>query len=63
MVVHVHPILSHEQVGLFVQIIGEGDGVFLYKHHHWYPMAGRVEVIHVSDRSIPLVEGDPTVDD
>ena len=46
MVAHVHSILDHLQVGMFVQIIGEG-----------------VEVAHVSDRSILVVEGALAIDD
>ena len=63
MVVHVHPVLCHAQVGLFVQITEERDGVFLYKRHHKYLIAGRVEITHVSDQSIPPVEGALVVDD
>ena len=63
MVTHVHSILRHVQVRLFVQITREGDGVLLYKRHHWYPMVGEVEVAHVSDRSIPMVERAPMIDD
>ena len=63
MVAHVHFILNHTQVGLFIQIIGEGDIVLLCKRHHWYPMADGVEVAHVSDKSIPLIEGNLAVDD
>ena len=63
MVAHMNSVLIHIQVGLFVQITREGDGVLLYKCHHWYSMADGVEVMHVCDRSIPLVEGTPAVDD
>ena len=63
MVGHVHPVLSHAQVGLFVQVTGEGYRIFLYECHHWYLMADRVEITHVSDRSIPLVKGTLVVDD
>ena len=63
MVTHVHPILCHAQVGLFVQITEERDGLFLYKRHHKYLIASGVEITHVSDQSIPLVEGALAIDD
>ena len=63
MVAHVHSILGHALVGLIVQIAGEGNGVLFLKRHHRYAMDGGVKVAHVSNRSIPLVEGAPMVDD
>ena len=63
MVAHVHSVICHVQVGLFVQITEERDGVFLYKHHHTYPIAGGVEIAHISDQSIPQVEGALAVND
>ena len=62
MVAKVHSIFSHALVGLFIQIIEEGDGVLFRKCNHWYAKAGGVEVAHISNKSIPLVEGVPSVD-
>ena len=62
MIAKVHSIFSHELVGLFIQIAGEGNGVLFRKCHHLYAKAGGVEVSHISDRSVPLVEGIPAVD-
>ena len=51
------------KIGLFIQITEEMDGVFLYKRHHKYPIPSGVEIVHVSDQSIPLVKRALAVDD
>ena len=57
MVTKVHSVFSHALVGHFIQIVGEGDGVLFGKCDHRFAKVGRVEVPHISDRSVLLVEG------
>ena len=48
-------------VGLFIHIDGEGNGILFKKIYHRYSKVGGVEFVHVGDKSVPLVEGVPTV--
>ena len=57
MVMDIHSIFSHKLVEFFIHIAGEGNGVLFIKSHHRYSKVGGVEFMHVSDRSVPLVEG------
>ena len=62
MIAKVHSVFSHALIEIFIKIVGERDGVLFRKCHHRYAKAGEVEVTHISDRSVPLVEGIPVVD-
>ena len=62
MVANIHFIFSHKLVGFSIHIAGKGNGIFFRKSHHWYSKVGGVEFMHIGDRSVPLVEGVPTVD-
>ena len=61
MVANIHPIFSHTLVGFFIHIAREGNGILFRKSHHRYSKVGEVEFVHVSDISVPLVEGVPVV--
>ena len=52
MVAHIHPVLGHALVRPFIQVDGEGDGVFLLMSHHRYVEAMRVEIEHVGARAV-----------
>ena len=62
MVVDVHPIFNHQLERLFVHKAGEGDRVLLGTIHHRHSKKSRVEIVHVRNGGIPLVEGSPLVD-
>ena len=49
-------------VGFSIHIVGEGNGILFKKSHHRYSKVGGVEFVHISDKSVPLIEGVPTVD-
>ena len=59
MVANVHSIFSHTLVGFFIHIVGEGNEILFRKSHRRYSKVGGVEFLHVSDRSVPLVERVP----
>ena len=58
-----HPVFSNVLVGLPIQIACIGDGILLGTSHHWYPEKSGVEIAHVCDRRVLLVEGTLMVDD
>ena len=43
-------------IGPLIQVAREGDEVLLKTSHHWDAKDVRVEIAHVRDRRIPLVE-------
>ena len=61
MVANIHPVFNHTLVGLCIQIAEEMDGILFRKSHHLYPKVGGVEFAHISDKSVPLIEGVLTV--
>ena len=63
MVANMHPVLGHTLVGLFILVAGEGNGIFFKESHHKYSKIGGVELAHIGDRSVPLIEGVPMIDD
>ena len=61
MVTNIDSIFNHNLVGFFIHIAGEGNGIFFRKSHHRYSKVGEVELLHIGDKSVPLVEGVPAV--
>ena len=58
-----HPVFGHALEGLPIQIAGERDEVLLSTSHHQYLEKSGVEVTHVCEKILPLVNGAPTVND
>ena len=63
MVVHIHPTLGYALVRPLIQVDGEGDGVFLPTSHLLYAEVVRVNIMHLLDGRVPLVEGPPVVNE
>ena len=63
MVVHIHPTLGYALVRPLIQVDGEGDGVFLPTSHLLYAEVVRVNIVHLLDGRVPLVEGPPVVNE
>ena len=62
MVTDAHPVFSHALKGLSIHEVGEGDTVLLNMSHHLNLEKSGVEIAHVRNRGVPLVEGNPMVD-
>ena len=62
MVADVHPIFSHPLERLFIHQVGKGDRVLLRTSHHRHLEKSGVEIAHMCDGGVPLVEGSPPVD-
>ena len=58
-----HPIFGLALEGLLVHVAGKRDGILLSTSSHRHPEKSGVEVVHVRERRLPLVEGAPTVND
>ena len=58
-----HPVFGRALEGLPIQVAGERDGILLSTSRRWHPKKSRVEVAHVLNRKLPLVEGALMVDD
>ena len=56
MIVDIHPIFRHTSIEPLIHVVGEGDGVLLRTSHHWDAEDVGIEIEHVRDRRIPLVE-------
>ena len=63
MVTNEHPAFDHRLEGLLIHVDGERDGILLCVSRHRYSEIIRIEVVHVCNRRLCLVEGAPTVDD
>ena len=63
MITDEHPFFSHELEGLPVYVAGEWDGILLSTSLHRHPEKSGVEVTHVYDQRLPLIEGAPTIND
>ena len=61
MVVDRHSIFSHKLVGFSFYVADEGNKIFFRNSHHHYSKVGGVHFVHIDDRSVPLVEGVPAV--
>ena len=48
-------------VEFFIHVVGEGNRILFKKSHYRYLKVGGVEFVHIDDRSVPLVEGVPVV--
>ena len=59
---NVHPISSHLLETLFVHQAEEGDRVLLGTSHHRHSEKSGVEIAHVYNGGVRLVEGSPPVD-
>ena len=58
-----HPVFGHVLEGLPIHVARKQDGILLNMSRHRPLEKSGVEVAHVSDRRLPLVEGAPTVND
>ena len=58
-----HPFFGYRLEGLLIHVDGEHDGILLCASCHRYSKIIRIEVAHVRDKRLRLVEGAPTVDD
>ena len=61
MVTNAHPIFSHELKELSIHEVEEEDIVLLSTSHYQHSEKSGVEIAHVCNRGVPLVEGSPTV--
>ena len=57
------PVFDHALEGLLIQVAGKRDRTLLRTSHHRHPKESRVEVKHVRNRRLPLVEEAPTIND
>ena len=56
MIVDIHLVFYNVLIGPLIHVVGEGDGVLLRTSHHRDEEAMGVEVAHVRDRRIPLIQ-------
>ena len=63
MVANIHSFFGYTLIGIFIQIVGEENGILFKKSHHWCLKVGGVEFVHIGDISVPLIEGVPVVND
>ena len=62
MVTDAHPVFSHALEGFSIHEAEEGDNVLLSMSHHWHLEKSGVEIAHMRNRGVPLVEGSLVVD-
>ena len=62
MVVDAHLVFNHPLEGLSIHKAKEGDRVLLSTSHHRHSEKSGVEIVHVHNRGVHLVEGSPTID-
>ena len=63
MVTDKHLVLGHRLEGLLIHVDGERDGILLYASRHSCSEIIRIEVVHMCNRRLHLVEGAPAMDD
>ena len=63
MIMDKHPVFGHRLEGLLIHVDGEHDGILLCVSRHKFSEIIGIEVAHMSNRRLRLVEGAPTVDD
>ena len=61
-VADVQPIFRHLLEGLFVHQAEEGDRILLGMSHHLHSEKSGVEIAHVRNEGVPLIEESPLVD-
>ena len=61
MVTDAHPVFSHALKELSIHEAGEGDTVLLSTSHNQHSEKSGVEIAHVRNKGVPLVEGSPTI--
>ena len=63
MVTNEHLVFSHRQEGLLIHVDEEYDGILLCASRHKYSEIIGIEVTHVRNRRLHLVEGASAIDD
>ena len=62
MVADAHSVFSHGLEGLSIYVAGERDRVLLSMGHQPHSENSGVEIAHVRNRGVPIIEGSPAVD-
>ena len=63
MIADEHLIFSHALEGLPIHVAEKRDGILLNMSRHQHLEKSGVEVVHVRNQRLPLIEGAPTVND
>ena len=58
-----YPVFGHAFAGLAIHVVGKQDGILLNTSRHRHSEKSRVEVVHVRNRRLSLVERAPIVND
>ena len=63
MIANEHPVLGHTLEGLLIQVAKKRDGILLNTSCRRHPKESRVEVAHVRDGRLPIVERASMIND